>query len=205
MKILTQSIFLLLAIFFLSSWSIASCGTTKYHMVKNHKPRQSTLGFSVTPPPGSHWYERLKNGVLVYFKIDRSKKSYAISTEAREVQLERNFYSAPDFLSYVKKEKNSHVANGNLKNTTGWYRIDNSLPTYCVRYQQQYDDYGMKGLQQGQHVDVNNSGLFCLHPENPEVAIDISYVEKSFSDAEVTSYKTEGEMFLASLTFHQGS
>ncbi len=198
MKTLLGSFFLL-TLFLLSSCSSVN---TKYHMVRHQNPRQSSLGFSVTPPPGDHWYEKLKNDSLFFLKIADSSDSYTIFTEAREVRLSQTFSNSADFLMFVENEKNENLVNEDFQAANTSYRIEGSLSEYCVRYQQNYQDHGMEGLRGRRHVVVNSSGLFCVHPDNSDVAIDLSYVEKSLSDVETESYRNEGEMFLASLNFY---
>lgn len=194
--------FLIIAALFM----FTGCGgavNTKYHLVKNHKPRKSTLGFSVLPPPGKNWYEKLKNDSLLYLKISDSSDSYSIFTEAREVRLKKNVRQSKDLLRYVKREKNKLVANKAYRNSKSSYQIEKSLSKHCVRYQQSYEDHGMKGLRGRRHVEVNTGGLFCAHPGNPKVAVDVSYVEKTLSNVVAKSYRNEGETFLASLNFLQ--
>jgi hypothetical protein len=200
MKIYINNLILIFALF-----AFSSCGAvnSKYHRVTNHKPRTSSLGFSVTPPPGDHWYEKLKNDSLYYLKIAESSNSYSIFTEAREVQLNRSFAHPADFLNHVKKEKNGTITKKSYRDRNTSYLIEKTLSEYCVRYQQNYQDHGMEGLQGRRHVDVNTGGLYCIHPDDKRVGIDVSYVEKTLSDAKTVSYKNEGEMFLASLSLYK--
>ena len=185
----------------LSSCSVSS-KNTKFFPVKQKQPRQSSLGFSVTPPPGENWYEKLKNDSLVYLKIAESSHTYAILTEAREVELVQRYSNPTDFLEYVKEAKNCNLEKDGIRNSAAAYTFENSLSKYCVRYQQSYEDHNLHGLRGRRHVNVSQAGLFCRHPEYENAAIDISYQEKSLSDATIQSYKSEGEMFLSSLTFH---
>lgn len=186
----------------LALFALSSCGSvnTKYHLVKNHKPRTSSLGFSVTPPPGDHWYEKLKNESLYYLKIDDSSSSYSIFTEAREVHLNRSFSNPADLLDHVKNEKNGNITKTSYRDRQASYLIERAVSDYCVRYQQNYQDHGMKELRGKKYVDVNKTGLYCVHPDNRKVGIDVSYMEKTLSDVKTVSYRNEGEMFLNSLT-----
>ncbi len=174
----------------------------RYYAVKNYKPRASTLGFSITPPPGSNWYEKLEDGSLFYVKINELHKQYAILTEAREVHLSKNMQNPIEIQSYVKKEKEKYLASSKFKKPNLTVQAEESLSDKCVRYSQSYQDHGLKGLQGQRYVNVDTQGLFCLHPDNTRVAIDINYVEKALSNSQVKSYSNEGEKFLASLKFN---
>ncbi len=174
-----------------------------YHAVKHYKPRESTLGYSITPPPGVNWYEKLEKDSLYYLKIDKSHKQYSILTEAREVRLSKDLENAKELQSYVKNEKEKSLVSASFKNPKLTVQIEVSSSEKCVRYSQSYQDHGIKGLRQGHYVNVDTRGLFCLHPDNVRVGVDLSYIEKSLSDTVAASYSEEGEKFLASLTFQR--
>lgn len=196
-----QALLILLSLFILSS-----CGSvsSKYHMVKHNNPRHSTLGFSVKPPPGDDWYEKLKDDSLQYLKIGQATNhSYSLFTQAREVKMNKRMKHSLDLKHHVKNEKSGQLPVNGITNLQTSYTIDRAVSKYCVRYSQSYDDHSFKGLRRGRHVDVIVSGLYCLHPDNQRYGVDVSYVEKTLSSAALRSYKAEGEMFLSSLHFHR--
>lgn len=172
-----------------------------YHAVKHYEPRESTLGFSITPPPGANWYEKLDDNSLYYLKINKSHKRYSILTEAREVRLSTSLKNAEELQRYVKREKEKALVSSHFKNPHVSVQIESSPSQNCVRYSQSYRDYGWKGLRKGTYVNVETQGLFCQHPDNDRVGVDVSYMEKSLPNAVADSYSNEGEKFLASLTF----
>lgn len=174
-----------------------------YHAVTNYKPRKSTLGYSITPPPGDNWYEKLENDSLYYLKINKSHRQYSILTEAREVQLNKDLKDSVELQSYVKSEKEKSLVSSSFENPNVTVQIEKSPSKKCVRYSQSYQDHKLKGLADGSYVDVAIQGLFCLHPDNARVGVDVSYVEKSLSNTMANSYSNEGEKFLASLVFQQ--
>lgn len=174
----------------------------RYYLVKHHKPRESTLGFSITPPPGQNWYEKLENDSLFYVKINKAHTRYSILTEAREVQLSKNINNAIEIQNYVRNEKEKYLTSSKFKKPNLTVQVEKSLTKKCVRYSQSYQDHGMKGLRGQRYVNVDTQGLFCLHPDKSRVAIDINYVEKTLSNTRVKSYSSEGERFLTSLKFH---
>ena len=175
---------------------------TPYYAVRNYEPRVSSLGFSIVPPPGSNWFEKLQDDSLHYVKVNKAHKRYVIQSEAREVHLGKNLEAPEEIQNYVQQEKNNSVALPDVKKPNLTVHIEESFSRKCVRYHQHYQDHGVKGLSKQRYVNVDTEGLFCLHPNNGSVAIDINYVEKSLSNTRVTSYSSEGETFLASLTFH---
>ncbi len=174
----------------------------RYYAVKHNKPRASTLGFSITPPPGSDWYEKLEGNSLYYVKINELHKRYVILTEAREVRLRKKIKNLMEIQKYVKSEREKYLDSSGFKKPNLTVQIEEVPSEKCVRYSQHYQDHGMKGLQGRSFVNVDTQGVFCLHPNNEKIAVDVSYVEKSLSsNTQVTSFSNEGEKFLASLKF----
>lgn len=200
MKFYLSTLLALTLMLLLSSCSGHS-SKVNYHAVKHYQPRASTLGFSVTPPPGKNWFEKLKNNSLYYLKISNSHKLYSILTQAREVKLERSFAGSQELLEYVRSDKEKSIQYADYQQGKVNAGVEISLSKNCIRYSQSYEDHGVEGLRGRRHVNVETQGLFCLHPDNSRVAIDVSYVEKSLSDSVSVSYRNEGEIFLASLNF----
>jgi hypothetical protein len=181
---------------------LAACATdTRYYAVRDHKPLVSTLGFSITPPPGDNWYESHQNDSLLFRKLGKYK-TYSLTTKATELVLNKKFDRQRDFMNYVKEIKALHLNKKQLSNASTMFSwADSTDSQYCVRYQQDYEDHGLRNLGKNDYVMVKNIGLICMHPETPEVGIDISYLEKSIASAHPPSYKDEGEKFLGSLMF----
>ena len=174
-----------------------------YYAVRHHKPRNSTLGFSITPPPGSNWYEKLENDSLFYLKLNKSHRQYSILTEAREVHLNQDLHNAEELQEYVRKKKERAIDSADFENPHVAVHNESSSSKICVRYSQSYQDYGLKGLRKGQYVNVVIQGLFCLHPDNSRIGVDVNYLEKSRPNTDAKSFSKEGEQFLSSLTFQE--
>jgi hypothetical protein len=178
----------------------ACASTEKYSMVREHKPLVSTLGFHITPPPGDNWYEKHQNESLYFLKLSKPA-TYSLSTKATELVLEKKFSRQNDFMEYVKRMKELHDGTNRYSNTSSTFTWEDSRSPFCVRYQHNYEDRGIKNLNKNDFVQVKNIGLVCMHPEATEVGIDISYLEKSLSNTRNPSYQNEGEQFLSSLQF----
>jgi len=192
---------LFFTLFIFSGCSSISSKNSRYYPVKQHTPRQNSLGFSVSPPPGDNWHEKLKDNSLIYLK-KAQPNTYAIYTQATEIILDHPISEEKELVEYIMKRKNIDMASGRYKNYRSQYHTQKSPSQQCVHYNNNFEDHGMKNLNQATFVIVKSSGVFCLHPDTPDVGIDLYYFEKSLSGAEVTSYKNEGEQFLSSLNFN---
>ena len=168
-----------------------------YHKVGNSVPRQSSLGFAISPPSGEGWFERLKDDSLIYLKRTE-KDSYSIFTQATEISL-RGVSPRPDSLaSFVRQRKSSEIQARKYVNAS--LEVGQGNPPFnCVRYTLTYEDHGVKSLKGEDYVKVANKGVFCFNPSAPQHGIEVSYQERSLASARTTSYRNEGEYFLASL------
>jgi len=192
---------LLLTIFTLSSCSAVDSKNTRYYPVKQYSPRENSLGFSISPPPGDHWYEKLKDNSLIYLK-KYQPENYAIYTQATEIHLDSPISAEKELVAYVMESKNIDTASERYKNLKSRYHTAKSPSRQCVSYENNFEDHGVKNLKNDSFVIVKSSGLFCLHPDTPNVGIDIYYFEKSISGTNTRSYQNEGEQFIASLNFN---
>jgi hypothetical protein len=180
------------------------CAPTSNHYfpVTDLKERNNSHGFSITPPSGNGWYEKLNNATLYYLKKVPSS-DYAIYTSATELSFADNSLKAEDLLTIVERRKQLAPTSTTLKNVTLRVVLEPQQSPLCVRYTQEYEDHGTNTEANGQYVMIYKNGLVCLHPDTPNVGIDICYVESSRSSLHrsALSYKEEGEYFLNSLRF----
>lgn len=174
----------------------------RYLPVSAGTPRISTLGFSVLPPPGPGWYEKISKDSLFYFKKIESE-TYAIATKATELQFKHPFPDDESFSVFTtsRKEINGSPA---LVQSVGLIVEPSDHPGRCLRYRQVYEDYRTengRGPLPGQAATVTNTGLICVHPDNERVGIDLYYQERRLPGGPHLSYAPEGEAFLNNLSF----
>lgn len=173
---------------------------SKYYPVTDCAPRKSTLGFSVTPPPGKEWFEKHKEESLYYLKRTQPRL-YSISTKATEIHVDKAFQMKKDFYDYVKNNKELARPPESYRNIEFNYTDMNDLSPYCVRYSNTYEDHGGQNASAQTFVKVKKTGILCMHPESTQNGIDMYYLERSLSSAQEPSFQKEGEQFLSSLRF----
>ena len=174
---------------------------TRYFPVTDHKERSSTLGFSITPPAGSGWYEKLQANTLYYLKKTPGDE-YAIYTTATEISLQAGKADGAALVEEVRHDKELVARAEGYQNVSLRLALEPWHSSLCVRYNQEYENHGVERMAAEDPVRIRKKGLVCMHPKTPRAGIDICYVE-SFRSADpiATSYGAEGESFIGSLRF----
>ena len=188
----------------LASAVLSSCAadSNRYLPVFHTKPRVSTLGFTISPPPGDNWYEKVSENSIYYLK-KIEPKNYFIYTRATELHFGERFSNNAEFLNYVKSKKEVNTAPELFKNSSSFYEVSDKIGN-CVSYHQQYEDHSLIPVSSSNRrlvASVTSNGLVCMHPSKPGVGIDLYYLERKLPGSEFVSYAEEGEKFLGSLSF----
>lgn len=177
--------------------------SNRYFPVNNNNKRESSFGFSITPPAGAGWLEKLNKDSLYYLK-KMNTKDYSIYTKATEIHIPDTDLEAEKFLQFVKETRKIPAKSNSYRNISTTYTVNPELSPLCVRYLQKYEDHGNKNLKVNDFIKIRKSGLVCMHPDTLSDGVDMFYME-SFLQSEAsgnTSFKEEGESFLSSLKFH---
>lgn len=178
-----------------------SCSSPeRYYPVTDIAPRQNSHGFSISPPHGEGWYEKHKGDSLLYLKKTGSS-DHLVYMKATEISINPNLYSDIGFGEYVRIMKKSDLPEDRYENIIFTIEPYTSISPYCVRYLRTYKDYGDNRDKNSVYVNVENGGMVCMHPDNPEFGIDMYYSGRSKATSDLISYRKEGDTFLNSLHF----
>lgn len=174
---------------------------SRYYPVIDNAPRHSSLGFSISPPPGEGWFERHEEDSLFYLKKTRPRL-YSIYTKATEIHFDKAFRLPEDFHRYVKNRKSFRQSPEGYRQVEFRYKDIEELSPFCVRYSNKFEDHGRKTTNDQGFFRVRKTGILCMHPGSPQDGIDMYYLERSLSSSAEPSFQKEGEQFLSSLRFY---
>ncbi|MBI1989249.1 MAG: hypothetical protein HYS65_05870 [Betaproteobacteria bacterium] len=78
--------------------------------------------------------------------------------------------------------------------------MDNAPGRFCVKYHTKAEDRGAP-YAGGTALLAETFGVTCLHPENPQLNISVSYTERGNPSETSAEFRAEGERFVRSLKF----
>ncbi len=188
---------LLLIVLILSINSSAACNNDRVPLV-DRKPRISTLGFSFIPPPGTNWVEEFGEHSIKYIKKMEPIDGTLFGT-VTELQTQQTFPTPDALKQYITNKRKPNTTPPRYANTKTSYSLEPRIAPFCVRYQEQFEDWGANNLSRRSFLIVVNHGLICLHPENPKVLVDILYSYRCPPANKDKRLISEGEEFINSL------
>lgn len=183
--------------------SVSGCSQkSNYYPVNDKHPRKSSLGFSVSPPTGKSWFEKLQGPSLIYYK-KTERDDYLLYAKASEVKLPNAPKNTEDFIAWVKSEKEVFLPPERYKNITFSFQAEPDISEYCLRYSRTYEDHGkvVENAKDDQFFAIENSGLYCLHPDSEKIGVDVSFVERLPQGFSHKQFRDEVNSFMQSLIF----
>jgi len=156
-------------------------------------------GYSILPPQGKDWYELKRDPQTVFFGKKIASRTHAFVATAMSALITDKFESPEAFLDYVSRML---PLRGDKRHTVIANRveIDNRPGRFCVRHYTKAEDRDAP-YAQGKTLLAETFGVSCLHPDNPNLNISVSYTERGNPAETSAELRAEGESFVRSLKF----
>jgi len=156
-------------------------------------------GYSIRPPQGKDWFELKRDRQTVFFGKKIASRTHAFVATAMSALIADNFESPEAFRDYVSRML---PLRGDKRHTVIANRVemDNIPGRFCVRHYTKVEDRGAPQAQ-GQALLAETFGVTCLHPDNPNLNISVSYTERGSPAETSAELRAEGESFVRSLKF----
>lgn len=161
-------------------------------------------GFSVLPPdgPGWNWVGRPGQEKSRFFNVtfvkqdgDRTYVSRVILADAGG----KDNSDLDDLMGWLKNSTFLREGPRQMGITYDLHR-DDTLGTGCVRYD--FDAVDTRPANRpGMVFDLDAHGMYCVHPLDPGVLVQIGYSRRSPQGLPYVGGLDEGERFLSSLRF----
>jgi len=156
-------------------------------------------GYSILAPQGKDWFELKRDRQTVFFGKKIASRTHAFVATAVSALITDKFETPEAFRDYVSRML---PLRGDKRHTVIANRVemDNLPGRFCVRHYTKAEDRGAP-YARGQALLAETFGVSCLHPDNPNLNISVSYTERGDPAETSAELRAEGESFVRSLKF----
>ena len=152
-------------------------------------------------PVGEDWYiSENKQGVILLGKKIRSS-THTFILGIAVVHLQPDWQDAPGFLAAVKREKDLDTNPKRFRLLVDEYELQPSVGKYCVAYHMKAEDYGAPRTNGAPFLLMDTTGLGCMHPNEPDLYIDVFSSERSKPAEASPELQAVGDSFVKSFRF----
>ena len=156
-------------------------------------------GYSILPPQGKDWFELKRDPQTVFFGKKIASRTHAFIATAMSAPISDKFETPEAFREYISRVLPLR-GDGRHRVIENRVEMDNALGRFCVKYHTKAEDRGAP-YAQGITLLAETFGVTCLHPENPQLNISVSYTERGNPAETSAELRAEGERFVRSLKF----
>jgi hypothetical protein len=163
------------------------------------KPYQMD-GYTIFPPRGQGWFEMNRDRHFVYFGKRLSSPTHSLIAVALSSPVGTAFENVGAFREHVARQLAETTGDTRSKVTVSAVDVDPAAGPYCVRYQTRTEDRGAANAG-GRTLLAETVGISCLHTDQNDLAVDVSYTERGLPGETGTRLRDEVELFIRSLKF----
>ncbi|MDP2706809.1 MAG: hypothetical protein Q8O70_04810 [Burkholderiales bacterium] len=156
-------------------------------------------GYSVLPPQGNNWFELKRDPQSVFFGKKIASRTHAFIATAMSALISENFESPEAFREYISRVLPLR-GDGRHRVIENRVEVNNGPGRFCIKYHTRAEDRGAPHAK-GIALSAETFGVTCLHPDNPQLNISVSYTERGNPSETSAEFRAEGERFVRSLKF----
>lgn len=156
-------------------------------------------GYSILAPQGKDWFELKRDAQTAFFGKKLASRTHAFIATAMSAPIIDKFDTPEQFRDYIGRVL---PLRGDARHTVIENRVemDDRLGRFCVKYHIKTEDRDAP-YAQGKTLLAETFGVTCLHPENANLNISVSYTERGNPAETSAELRAEGESFVRSLKF----
>ncbi len=156
-------------------------------------------GYSILPPPGKDWFELKRDLQSAFFGKKIASRTHAFIATAMSAPITEKFDTPEQFRDYIGRVLPLR-GDGRHRVIENRVEMDERLGRFCVKYQIRAEDRDAP-YSQGKTLMAETFGVTCLHPDNANLNISVSYTERGDPAETSAELRAEGESFVRSLRF----
>ncbi len=156
----------------------------------------------IKPPPGADWYivDRNDRGVVFLKKPQASLHSFYAAALLKEFPLGAG--APEDIFDRMKADIRRRSEDGGRfrAQEVDFGTEEARSGARCARYAYKSEDHAARGAE-GKVLLLAAVGYLCVHPQTPNMYLDLHYSERGGPQAISAEWQKEGEVFLQGAGF----
>jgi len=160
------------------------------------------FGALIRPPGLVNWFlvERTKNGVIFFKRPEVQLHSFYVAAVIKEFPLGAG--TAADLFEQIKDETKIR-ADGKGRFRAVRFEFGEEVRKFgarCARYSFESEDHAARGAGDKVLILVA-TGYVCVHPQRPNLYLDVHYSERGGPQPKSDELRAEGETFIERVSF----
>lgn len=154
-------------------------------------------GFVVNSPDGLGFYSAYKNELGASFAKKQPEPDHTYVLTVMAARLDAKITNAEELVQYMLQKRNKEIGTRfRIKDFAEEKYLHQAY--ICSRYLINAED---KGVRLFSWVRLLMDGITCVHPEQPQFAVDVGFSERAGKGDYNPQFKEVGEKFVKSLRF----
>lgn len=186
--------------FFLLSATLVGCVSMPSYQFLSGSQRVCQPGVSFVLPEGFKWGAIIRSTYQCAFGAFRTPKNETLIVGCTVYEIQPPS-SKGNFLEVVREGRAREPSTGQFERMRNMEQLYAGRDETCVVYESAFKDSGVDAKRGGQYSVLETIGMHCVHPDNPNVGIQIELSLKAPPDTRHPNFNSLGIALLQSVTF----
>lgn len=181
---------------------LAACSTTPDLDMVQGGTRMDLSGVSYVLPDGQPWAVIMRQTYQTVFGAMGQPRNETLIVSSALYNIQPPATPA-DFLQAVQAGRSNEPATGRFEILRNTEQLVTDRSETCVRYRSASKDFGVDARRGGQYTILETIGMHCVHPDKPNIGVQVELSRKAPPDLGYPGFDAEGLTMLRSVTFRE--
>ena len=176
----------------------ASCATSPSYQYLKGGETVDQPGISFVLPAGHNWAAIMRSTYQSAFGAMGMPRNYTIIVSSTVYNFQPTA-SKEEFLRLVREGRASEPKTGRFEEIRNTEQLYEDRSETCVIYRSSSKDFGAEAKRGGEYSVLETIGIHCVHPDNPNVGMQIEFSRKAPPETTYPSFEDEGLALIRSV------
>jgi hypothetical protein len=179
---------------------LTSCATSPSYQYLKGGEKVEQPGVSFVLPAGHNWAAIMRSTYQSAFGALGMPKNDTVIVSSTVYNVQPSA-SNEEFLQLVREGRASEPKTGRFEDIRNTEQLYGERPEMCVIYRSSSKDFGAEAKRGGKYSVLEMIGMHCIHPDKPNVGIQIEYSRKAPPETTYPNFEPDGLALLQSVKF----